>query len=445
MNLSSVFGTVQHKDLLNADYRSWIAFLRSSENWGEEAIAEFQFHEMKRIIGLALQTPGYRKMLDAAGMSLDSIRDVHDFRRIPIVTKEILRDAIEDFTLPVRERDYVTTGGSTGMPFGFFRDRVSFAKELASKAYQYYRVGWREGDRQIVFRGLPIETEDHTEYVPEFNELRCSSYYLVPEWLEVYRLRALEFQPAWIKGYPSSIEVFANFLKETARPFPRVRGILCASENLYDHQRILFQQVFNAPVFSHYGHYEMAVLAGFCEHESTYHVLPQYGFAELIDEKGNPVSEPGKRGEIVGTSFISNVTLFLRYRTQDFAVLKGWGCSSCGRPYQIWERIDGRLQEFIVTASGRLISMTAINMHDDVFDHVWQFQFYQKQIGEVVFRYIPKPTCTATIVEDMKKRLLLKLGTDVQLAMQAVDRIPLTKRGKHRFLIQELDVRYGDA
>ena len=83
---------------------------------------------------------------------------------------------------------------------------------------------------------------------------------------------------------------------------------------------------FSTRVFSHYGHYELAVLAGFCEKEDTYHVLPQYGYAELLDSNGKPVTQPGGMGEIVATSFIMHATPIIRYRTRDYAVLKGWQC-----------------------------------------------------------------------------------------------------------------------
>jgi phenylacetate-CoA ligase len=262
--------------------------------------------------------------------------------------------------------------------------------------------------------------------------------------MEVYRQRALEYNPEWIRCYPSSGVIFARWLQETGRDFPPVKGILCASENLYDFQKDLLTEVFDARVFSHYGHYELAVLAGFCEYEDTYHVLPQYGYAELIDPEGQPVTEPGQMGEIVGTSFIMHATPFVRYRTRDFAVFKGWGCPACGRPYQIWDRIEGRLQEFIVTSTGRYISMTAINFHDDIFDHIRQFQFHQKTKGRVTFRYIPKGTCNESILEDIRQRLKTKLGEDVDLVLQAVDDIPRTRRGKHRFLIQELDIEFHD-
>jgi phenylacetate-CoA ligase len=137
-------------------------------------------------------------------------------------------------------------------------------------------------------------------------------------------------------------------------------------------------------------------------------------------------------------------TPFVRYRTQDLAVLKGWGCASCGRPYQVWERIEGRLQEFILTGTGRHISTTAINMHDDIFDHIRQFQFFQQEKGRVVFRFIPKESCDEATVQDMRTRLMTKLGEDTDLRMERVEHIPLTSRGKHRLLVQEMELTYDD-
>jgi len=437
---------VIHKDLTNPYYVEWLNFLKSTEKWTQEQIHHYQLEEIKKIVKHAYEnTAGYRKLYDSVGIKPDDIKTIEDFRKLPFIEKKVIQENLDDFTFPTDEMEYVTTGGSTGIPFGFYRDKRAFARELASKAYQYYRVGWKEGCRQMVFRGLPINTADHMEFIPEFNELRCSSYYLIPEQMEKYRLKAFEYKPEFLKGYPSSLYIFARYLKETNKPFPVVKGLLCASENLYEYQKNLFKEVFKgAKIFSHYGHYELAVLAGYCEYEDTYHVLPQYGFAELIDKNGNVVTQRGQIGEIVGTSFLVYNTPFIRYRTQDLAVFKGIGCQACGRPYQIWERIEGRLQEFIVTRNGRYISMTAINMHDDTFDPIRQFQFYQEEKGVVIFRYIPKDTITDERLMDIKKRLLLKFGDDIELVMKEVSEIPPTKRGKHRFLIQRLNLGIGD-
>ncbi len=430
---------VTHSDLLNPHYAAWRDFLRLSEGWTAEQIRDYQVAQLRRILQLAYdKTASYRQIFDDAGVSPSSFQSLDDLARIPFTTKEDIRDNLSGFTVKTEGCDYVTTGGSTGIPFGFYRNKEAFGKELASKAHQYARRGWKEGDRQIVFRGIPLDTESRTKFYPDFNELRCSSYHLTPERMEAFREQAWEYRPDWVRCYPSTGHLIAQFLNDSGQRFPPLKGILCASENLYDFQKELMGSIFGCQIFSHYGHYELAVLAGFCETSDTYHVLPQYGYAELVDERGNIVTTPGETGEIVGTSFLMEATPFIRYRTRDFAVLKSWGCAHCGRPYQVWERISGRLQEFIVTGTGRLISMTAINMHDDIFDHIRQFQFFQEDRGKVAFRFIPKATCNAAVVEDMRNRLLVKLGGDTELAMTAVDEIPPTHRGKHRFLIQNL-------
>ncbi len=434
-----------HLDLLNKDYCDWSDFLRESEKWTKEQIERHQLNEIKRIIKYAYDnTEGYYKLYNEHGITPKLIKSINDFQTIPFVTKELIRDNLPDFSIDIKDKEYVTTGGSTGIPFGFYREKIAFAKELASKAHQYFRIGWKEGERQMVFRGMVISSSDHIQYYPDFFELRCSSYHLTPEIMEYYRQKALEFQPDWLKCYPSSGFIFAKFLKETGRSFPPLKGILCASENLYDYQKEFLSMVFKTRVFSHYGHYELATLAGFCEYEDIYHVLPQYGYAELIDKDGNRVIQSGGIGEIVGTSFIMHATPFIRYKTMDLAVLKGWNCPSCKRPYQLWEKIEGRLQEFIITRTGRYISMTAMNMHDDIFDHIKQFQFHQKTKGEVTFKFIPKDTCTREIINSIENRLKIKLGDDIAIKMELTDIIPLTGRGKHRFLNQHLKIKFGD-
>jgi phenylacetate-CoA ligase len=435
-----------HRDLENPYYTEWLAFLRQSETWTAGQIRLYQTQQLSKIVGHAYRdTSGYHQLYESCGVFPTAVRELDDLKQLPFVTKELIRDNVEAFSADWPDRSRVTTGGSTGIPFGFYRDPIAFGRELASKAYQYYRVGWREGDRQLVLRGLPIDTADHIQYVPEFEELRCSSYHLVPEHMQVFLERTSEYRPEWLRCYPSSGYVFARFVEESGQHIPSLKGILCASENLYDYQRECLAKVFGARVFSHYGHYEQAALAGYCEYEDTYHVLPQYGIAELLNERGEPVTRPGDVGEIVATSLIMYATPFIRYRTRDFAVLKGNECRVCGRPYQVWERIEGRLQEFIVTAAGRHISMTSINMHDDTFDEVQQFQFEQSRQGQLEFHYIPKSSWSEQAAAKIRERLLRKLGPGVELSMSAVKSIPLTGRGKYRFLIQHLQLSYGDA
>ena len=434
-----------HADLANPHYCAWLQFLRDSDSWTAAQIAEYQLEQLKKVVRHSYENcTAYRSIFDQEGITPADIESLDDVDRVPFVTKEDLRDRLEEFSCPWPDRKYVTTGGSTGIPFGFYRDDIAFGRELASKSHQYHRIGWKEGDRQLVFRGLPIHSPDHTAYLPEFEELRCSSYHLTPEGMEGFYRRALEYRPKWLRCYPSSGYIFARFLDQRGWTIPSIEGVLCASENLYEFQRKSLQKVFGEKVYSHYGHYELAVLAGYCEHVPAYHVLPQYGYAELLDRRGKRVRTAGEIGEIVATSFLMYATPMIRYRTRDYAAFKSHACAECGRPYQIWDRIEGRLQEFVVTGTGRLISMTAINMHDSTFDAVRQFQFHQTERGKVTLNYVPRPDCNDSGLAFLRSRVSEKLGGDVTLNLRPVEEIPLTARGKHRFLIQELPVEFHD-
>ncbi|NQS73572.1 MAG: phenylacetate--CoA ligase family protein, partial [Methanoculleus sp.] len=112
--------------------------------------------------------------------------------------------------------------------------------------------------------------------------------------------------------------------------------------------------------------------------------------------------------------------------------------------YPLLERVEGRLQDFIVTNNHRLISMTAVNMHSDVFDNVVQFQFYQERAGEVLLRLIKKPGYndrdTGYILGELDK----KFEGDVDVTIHFVTEIPRTRRGKYQFLVQKLPLdRWG--
>lgn len=425
---------VEHADLSKPHYQAWAHTLRSGEGNTDD-----EMRRLERVnVGLALRrayenTPGYRALYDAAGVHPTDFHTLDDLRRFPTVDKATLRADLEAFSVRMKGREYTTTGGSTGEPFGFYRDPWSFARELASKAHQYHRIGWREGDRELVLRGLVIDSPDHVEFIPRFNALRCSVYHLTPEWMEFYYRRVLEYRPEWIRCLPSAGYTFARWLRETGREFPQCKGILCASENLYDYQKELLAEVFGGRVFDHYGLHESVVLAGYCEYEDTYHVLPQYGYAELLDENDEPVTERGQTGEIVGTSFVMFATPFVRYRTGDFATFQGWGCEACRRPHQIWSDVVGREQECIVTVDGRRISMAAaINFHDDTLAGVREFQFRQRERGRVEFVYVARGEPDG---KRIASRLAAKLGDGFELSLREVEDIPRTRRGKRLLVV----------
>jgi phenylacetate-CoA ligase len=188
------------------------------------------------------------------------------------------------------------------------------------------------------------------------------------------------------------------------------------------------------------------VFAAECEHSADYHVYPTYGYLELLDENGRPVTTPGRRGEIVGTGFINTVVPFIRYRTGDYATYVADSCASCGRKQMILRDIEGhRTQELLIGKDGSRISWTALNMHDDTFDRVHRFQFVQSVPGRATLRLIPAPGFGTAEKERILRNLNRKLSGNLQVTLELCHEIPLTRMGKTTYVDQRIHIDPTDG
>jgi len=231
-----------------------------------------------------------------------------------------------------------------------------------------------------------------------------------------------------------------RFILRTGVAVPsNICGIIAESEIVYPEQRQMVEKVFGCRLFSCYGHSEKLVLAVGCEKSDNYHVWPTYGYFELLDAEGNLVTTPGQRGEIVGTGFINTVMPFIRYRTGDWATYVGDRCEACGREHTLIRDIRGhRTQEVLIASDGSEISWTAVNMHDDTFLHVRQFQFVQEIPGQAVLRIVPACGFDERDTQRIKLNLGHKLDGRLRISIEQVSAIHLSPRGKAIYVDQRI-------
>src|SRR3954464_9129294 len=104
-----------HKDLINPEYVKWLDFLRKADSWSVERIRQYETAQLRGIAEFAYKnSTGYRDRFDAAGVRPSNISEPEDIRSFPFLTKNDIRDRLEDFSAAFPERFYITTGGSTG-------------------------------------------------------------------------------------------------------------------------------------------------------------------------------------------------------------------------------------------------------------------------------------------------------------------------------------------
>ncbi|MBA7509010.1 hypothetical protein ES705_00947 [subsurface metagenome] len=427
--------------------------LKESQYWTSNKIKDYQMTELNKLLNHAYENvPYYNQIFKERGLKPSDIQIFNDLKKLPFLTKEIIRKNVSSLIskkCSMEKLKFVTSGGSTGTPLGFYADeRIFFEREWAFMVTQWNRVGYQFGSKSIVLRGNIVKKDKadiYWDYDPIFKNLFFSTYHMnektLPEFIKIIR----DFKPEFIWNYPSSLTILAKFMKENnIRPFPSVKALLCGSENLYPLQRELFEEVFNCRVYSWYGHTEQAVLAGECEKSSYYHIFPEYGFVELIN-KDRVINNDNEFGEIVATGFNNYAFPFIRYKTMDIAKYKNYNCS-CGRNYKLFEKVEGRMQDLIVTRDGRLITLTALifAQHFDSFFRLKEMQIIQEKKGELLIKIVKTPEFSDSDKNEIASRIQNAVREGLEINFEFVDNISRTKSGKMRFLVQKLPVDLND-
>lgn len=426
------------------EYAPTMRLLAESETWSEERLAAYQLSRLRDMLRhCAKNVPYYRRLFREVGFDPESVRSVADLRALPLLDKKTIRENLADFlaeNVPARDRIYFTTGGTTGTPLGVFNMRHSGGRQRAFVNTIWGRAGFRPSDRRAMLRGAVVRSSRHWTYDPSERAFVFSNFHMTEESVAEYHRVIVERGLRYFHSYPSAILDFARHMQALGLEPPRFDAIFATSENLYPGQREAIEAAFGARVFSFYGHTENLVMAGECETSTDYHIQPEYGVVEVLGEDGSEVTREGETGELVGTTIDNMAMPLIRYRTDDYAVVGAVRCG-CGRPYRLLKEVLGRwCQEMLVGREGNLISLTALNMHTDVFDRVRQMQFVQRERGKVELCVRRAPDYTDRDTANILTALGEKMGESLDVSVTFTESFELTQRGKFRFLVQELDV-----
>lgn len=403
----------------------------------------YQLTELQRLWEESTRyVPFYREFKYRTG--LGKLTSIRDLASLPIVTKDLIRERWGSFAsskYSKRQVALATTGGSSGDPFQFLTRLDDGKAEWAFVHYLWSRVGFKPGDWRFVLRGAASDDPDHRRLWKRkgrYREVWLSSYDLSRKNIHDYFKVLTHEGPEFLHCYPSTGHLLAKLLQEAGLRL-KLRAVLVSSETLFPFQKELMASVFSCPVQSIYGLSERATIASGCEISSDYHFVPQFGITEILDQHGNPVTEPGGVGEIVATSLLAKAMPFIRYRTGDMCVVGRQKCD-CGRNHLLVEKILGRSCDYIVTRDMRLITLTGLlaGNHCSAFSAIYKMQIIQRTPGLIKIMIVKGTNydsghehelrdCIRKCVDDL-------LGVEIEYVVD----IPQTARGKHKFLVQHV-------
>ncbi len=415
-----------------------------SQWWPAEKLEQLQIERLRALlIHAGTHVPYFRDCFSGLGFDPRAIKSLSDLRKLPFLTKAIIR--AEGERMKAANATHLArfnTGGSSGEPLIFFIGNERVSHDVAAKWRATRWWGVDIGDPEIVVWGSPIELTNQdrvrrirdrlmrTELLPAFemSEKRLDEF--------VARIRAT--RPRMLFGYPSSISLIARHAEKRGQCMSDlgIKVAFVTSERLYDHQRDDITRVFGCPVANGYGGRDAGFIAHQCP-QGGMHITAEDIIVEIVDSDGNPVPH-GTAGEIVVTHLATGEFPFIRYRTGDVAVLSDKSCS-CGRGLPLIEEIQGRTTDFVIAADGTVMHGLALIYTLRDITGITAFKIIQENLQLTRVLIVPGPSCNVpAAIARIENDLAARLGSNVTIQVEQVAEIPAEKSGKFRYVTSKV-------
>ena len=364
-------------------------------HWTTAQHEEYQVTKIRSLIEHSYKNvPFYRNKYSAANVNPRDFQSLDDIAKFPTITREEIKQNITEMTaqnLPKYVRLYTSTSGSSGVPLELYHCKgLTRARERAFLHNLFEDFGYKRGQKCAIFRGEIIkDTVKPWYYDPIDKTLILSSYLLSEKTIKDYCHIMRHEKIQVIRGYPFMIFKLVQLMLKSGELPLKLSCVILESENVYDTHLTSIETFFNCPVCHYYGHAERLVFGGNCLQNESYHMHPEYGFIEVVDEKDKPVKE-GEEGEILATGFDNLVMPLIRYRTRDYAKMGGNSCQ-CGRAFPMLEKVMGRAEEYVVLKDGSKIPFHNLlaGLHSKAWSLAFKLQCIQKLPGSLDIQIIP--------------------------------------------------------
>ncbi len=321
------------------------------------------------------QVPYYRGLFARLGLSAHDIRDRRDLSRLPLLTRQQLREEFEHLKAEGFPSDSVfgitRSSGSTGHPTRVVCSVASnrMFSYLTQRHARWYR---REPGRTLgglrLAENLPQvqpgrflaagETLRRAAwpYVGTFFETGPSLYFDITNPVEAQLEWLRRERPDYLLTRSHSL-VHLALAAEGDRPSESLRAMTAISELLTPSTRRYLEAAFGAPVQQGYGLNEIGLVAGRCQ-EGRYHVHREHCIVEIVDEAGRPVPA-GQSGRLLVTGLQNAAMPLLRYDSDDLVTAADGPCP-CGRTLPSFGEIHGRFSRLAVLPPGTLDRVEAL-------------------------------------------------------------------------------------
>jgi phenylacetate-coenzyme A ligase PaaK-like adenylate-forming protein len=396
------------------------------EQWlPAETIRRLQWQRLQIALRHAFaNSPFYRRRFLDLGITPADIRSEDDLARIPVTTREDLREA-ENLIARGFEKarlKHSLTSGSTGRRTTsyFDADAWMMGKHLL-KLRARFACGVRPWDRIALLQ----ETQSAAASSTLLGRTRSFSIHrpiavLLPE------LQA--FAPSVLYGFPGHLlrvgRAAANGLK------PRL--VFTSGEMLDELTRSGIEEAFGTRVLDVYGCTEVKEIAWECPRREGYHVNADWLLLEVQPAGPN---DAGRRGALLVTCLYNRAMPLLRYQIGDTGELLERACG-CGRGLPLARPTLGRSVDYISLKDGTLVPPYDLTCAIEDVAGMRQYQIVQRTLDRLEVLIVPCPEFDEGSRRQIRERLRPILR-GITAEIRLVDEIAPEPSGKYRIVMSQ--------
>ena len=363
----------------------------------------------------------YHKLYTGAGIKMDDIKTLDDIKKLPVITKDMVRKHADEMTVVPKWRLIANhTSGTTGTPLTVYEDWPSIWREQAYFYCYRKRCGFTYGQPLVSLRGN-LDRNDIYLNVHISNTLYLSSYNINADNVKTYYDKITSHKPVAIEGYPSSLYTLGLLLKDKGLKL-HIPLTFTSSENLLDYQRKLIENQFDSQVYDHFGTTERTIRLSECIDHGGYYEDPGYSINEYVED-----------GEIT-TSLINESFPMIRYKGNDIMELNENGVDKC-----IVKKIQGRDEDFVICKDGTKLKRLDFIMKEA--SNVKATQLIQDAIGEIKILIVPESNFTEKDQDKILSAFWNRVGKDnmdVEVVKTSMEDLVYSKRGKFKYIINRI-------
>lgn len=324
------------------------------ETISRDELTSLQISRLKESVRKAMNSPHYKRVLSAVDCDPRDLNSLLQLEKLPLTTKEDLRENWPYGFLAVSKDELVrmhSSSGTTGRATVIFHTANDLQEWTNLLARCMYMTGVRKPDvfQNMMTYGLftgglgfhygaerigalviPAGAGNSKRQIQLMRDFGTTVIHIIPS----YALHLFTFFEE-MKLVPS---------KDTS-----VRMAFLGAEPHSEKTRKKIEELYGFKAFNSYGLSEMngPGVAFECPYQSGLHIWEDNFLVEIIDPDTMKPVPDGVEGELVLTTLMREGMPILRYRTKDLTRIIPGPCE-CGRTHRRIERIKGRTDDMLI-------------------------------------------------------------------------------------------------